>query len=105
MKIQFLIGEAPHEHIRGYVENVSFVETDIKDYKFPCYIALNCYANSCADKNHNKFYGSKDNRLCEFAERCRIQNELVDLYFNNEHGKNKTVIRIEFGKSEAHSLE
>lgn len=75
--------------------------TDNNHYDFPCYIAINCESNSCASENHNKFHGSMDTRLCEFAERCRIQGILVDLYLKIELGEIKTVIRIEFGNSKA----
>lgn len=94
-----LIGDNP-ELISGYVQNVSFTDTNETYYNFPCYIALNCNPY-CIDENHNKFFGSMDNRLCEFAERCQIQGILVDLYLKNETETSKKVIRIEFGEKKS----
>lgn len=81
------------ENISGYVASVIFA--DIRHYDFPCFIALNC-DSYCTRANQYVYHGSFDNRICEFAERCYIQDLLVSLYVvNNTTKKCKEVVRIE----------
>lgn len=65
--------------VRGYVENVAYFVRDTST------------GVVCSVMIEKIFYDSCDKTICEFAERCRMQDEWIKLLFENHK-----VIRIQF---------